>query len=128
MATVKVQSIGEHVVITPGRLEVEQPSGLQFDFHNTCGGEIEILFLHDNLQMTYPGTKVTRGTTVGVAHNASSPKFTIPAGAPLGEYDYVVIFDSPASMSIPQARLGAASVGVAIGGSSPRIIVKAPTH
>jgi hypothetical protein len=126
MPAIKVQSIGEHVVVTPGRHEVLLADPLDFWIENTCGGDIEVWFPHPGV---LKGVNSTKKYTV--AHGASSQTFSVVNNAAEGEYEYVVKYTipdpdpkGPDKMKTVKRRLVNARVGFAIGGSSPRIIVK----
>lgn len=125
MPEIKVQKVGEHVVVTPGSHEVYLSKPLEFWFENTCGGTIDIMFLHANLLLDPAGAPVPRnGFSLSLNHNVKSEKYKLAAGVQVGEYDYVVRFTVSGSMNTVKARLGNADAGAAIGGSSPRIIVR----
>ena len=125
MLEIKVQSVGEHVVVNPGRFKIGKKENPEFKFKNTCGGVIQVMFLQTKL-LTLNGSPVSANKflTPAVDNGASSGVFKLAAGANLGEYDYVIKFDSDGWTEEARETRPGAEFGVAIGGSSPRIIVR----
>ncbi len=125
MKEIEVESVGEHVVVTPGRFEAF--AGDEFKFNNKYAGKIEVMFLHDNLLEGAKGANIRSTVWCPVPVQGTSEAFKVMNGVAAGEYEYIVKYvvqqSTPNSV---KARLGNAKVGLAIGGSSPRIIVKPP--
>jgi len=131
MALIKVRPAGEHIVVDPGRFEITNRT--PFQFWNLTDGEVRIMFLQDGLLQLNTGERwvsVKKDKFLGCEKTTKRSKELRLANDPnatnAGEYDYVVVFESGALSTDAKKRRGEAKFGVALGGSSPRIIVKPP--